>query len=221
MKFSVLALLLATVVTVGCQKKDKEDSVLSDSELSRFIGTWASCDNFANGTYGTAFQNGSSQLIMFTISSNGNFTQNRFYFDGATNCQGGENSMSYTQTGTIDVKGVSANVTNGVDIDLHSLSTTVTVRTLTHANFHNLWNAAYPAAQLQDTTPGVIGMAIDETANNIGSASLVFQDLMGPTFTTYNTATFSGNTMTISDPFDWDLGVGVYPISVGRVFTKQ
>ena len=221
MKFSVLVLLLATVVTVGCQKKDANDSVIAESELKPFLGKWVSCKNFANGAYGSDFRNGSSRRIEVTISSNGAFTVNKWWHDGALNCLGGDNVISFSQHGTVDVQGVSTYVTNGINIDFHSTDSVVTVRTLTGADFHAHWNAAYLNAQLQDTTPGVIGMAIDKTSARGGSANIVFDDLYGPTYTSYNTATFSGSTMTISDPFDWDMGNGGYPLTVGEVYTKQ
>lgn len=219
MKSYAVVVIAALTMLGACQKKEKSD-VLADSALTPFIGKWGKCVNFTNGSHGSDFANGSSKLIEVLINANGTFSHTRMYFNGALNCQGGENTMSYFQNGTVTVKGASATATGATDIDFVSSSSSLTVRDGATLMVHDDFATCYPTANLQDTTPGSVGIVIDGTAHRGGCATLVFDDLFGPTFQSYNSATFSTGFMTIADPFDWDMGVGTYPTTLNLTLQK-
>lgn len=216
-------MLLLCILTIGACNKKKDSSVVSVSEFAPYVGTWSKCVSIGQ-TNGTEFSAASSYLIQVAFTSSGTFQHNRWYFDGVSNCLGGANAISYTQNGTFDVVGTSGTVSGAKDIVFTSASAVVTVRNGATSQFYEKFEAAYIHLNLSGAG-GVngVGSVSDPDDGWLPNASLSFDDFYGPTNVTYNSATINaaGTTLTISDPFDWEMGVGGYPGSATFVMTKQ
>lgn len=211
--------LLSMLILSACNKKEESNTIVAPSDLAPFIGTWAKCVSFTQANHGTAFSNTSSNRIELRISANGTYQHFRWYFSGVSNCLGGDNAISYEQSGTLDITGPSTSITGAKDATFSSSSTVATIRTNA---FKTPWNSNYPHAQVNDPDNDGTGTVVNgDSAYSGSSAGLFFGEMFGPTSVTYNALSVSGTTLTMDRPFDWEAGVGGPPTSASFTLTKQ
>lgn len=211
-----LMLVLALTVLVACNKKEESDSIIVVPEISAFVGSWTKCHAVTGK--GTVFGATSSYRIQFVINSDATYSHNRWYYSDSATCTGAENSIQWSQRGTVDVLVDSASVSGAKEVAFHTTSTYVTVRNYGAGKlYYDLISNGYALGWV--ASGSTLSNPDAPFANNNGG-QLVMNDFEGLSFIAYNTISVSGTTMSMKEPLDWEIGLVSAPASQDYNLTK-
>lgn len=214
-----LMLALSILALISCNKKEDsdDDDTIAVSELADFVGTWTKC-HVVTGK-GTDFINGSSSYSFeLKINSDGTYTSSRFYHTDSGTCTGSENSISWYESGNVDVIRDHSSISGAKEISFEITYSYATARDLNGKTFSTDFKTAY-----QDffTAPGLTATNPDCNNMNNTGGKIAMGDFKINSGVTTNTISVSGSTMSMGEPRDWSVGQISAPGSQGFNLTKQ